>query len=138
MDQPILAGFQLVLKIAFLLLLARVFFQLRDLLKRIGEGQMFEDANVAALKNIGLALSAICVLSVAGAVIVQTWFLSLIDPVDGMILHPSLSWDVDGVNNIWMEYSPPISALILAILAFVAADAFKRGKEYREDSEGVL
>lgn len=137
-DAPLLAGFQLLLKIAFLLLLARIFFQLRDLLGRIGEGRMFEDSNVTALRRIGTALGAICGLSIVGAIIVQQWFLALIGPAQGKVLHPSLSWGVDGVNNIWMEYSPPIGAFILALLAFIAADAFKRGKEYRVDSEGVL
>ncbi|MCJ8191477.1 DUF2975 domain-containing protein [Sphingomicrobium aestuariivivum] len=135
---PLLAGFQMLLKIAFLLLLARIFFQLRDLVGRIGEGRMFEEENVASLRRIGVALGAICALSIAGAIIVQQWFLALIGPAEGKVLHPSLSWNLDGVNNIWMEYSPPFGAFILALLAFIAADAFKRGMEYRVDSEGVL
>jgi len=120
--------------------LAAIFWQLRVVLIKIGEGDVFNDRNVAALRMIGKLLVVSSVLSISITFMTQYAILSALpDVLDGnRVVHPSLSWNVKGVENIWMEYSPPIVPMLLALTAFITAGAFQSGKNYREDSESVV
>ena len=121
-------------------LLAGIFWQLRGLLVRIGEGDVFNDNNVAALRMIGKLLVISSVLSISITFMTQYAILeALPDVLDGnRVVHPSISWNVKNVENIWMEYTPPIVPMLLALTAFITAGAFQSGKNYREDSESVV
>ena len=121
-------------------LLAAIFWQLRGTLIRIGEGDVFDDANVSALRMIGKLLVAASVLSVSITFMTQYAILEALPEVldKDRVVHPSLSWNVKGVENIWMEYTPPIIPMLMALIAFITAGAFQSGKAYREDSESVV
>lgn len=121
-------------------LLAAILWQLRGLLVRIAEGDVFNDANVSALRTIGKLLVIGSVLSISITVMTQYAILeALPETLDGnRVVHPSLSWNVKGVENIWMEYTPPIIPMLLALVSFIAASAFQSGKTWREDSESVV
>lgn len=121
-------------------LLAAIFWQLRGLLIRIGGGDVFNDTNIAALRRIGQFLLIASVLSISITFMTQYAIMeALPDTLDGnRLIHPSISWKVDGYENIWMEYTPPIVPMLLALTAFITASAFQSGKNYREDSESVV
>lgn len=118
--------------------LGAVFWKLRGLFTRLASGEMFTDANVLALKRIGQFLLLACAIDVMSTIFIQSVIVNAIPPLEGRAVHPSLSWSVKGVENIWLEYSPPIEGLILSLLAFSAAGAFRQGQLYREDSESVV
>ncbi|MEZ5679798.1 MAG: DUF2975 domain-containing protein [Erythrobacter sp.] len=121
-------------------LLAAIFWQLRGTLVRIGEGDVFNEANVIALRRIGKLLVIGSVLSISITFMTQYAILdALPETLDrDRVVHPSLSWSVRGVENIWMEYSPPIIPILMAMIAFITAGAFKSGQHYRADSESVI
>lgn len=121
-------------------LLAGIFWQLRGLLVRIGEGEVFDDTNVASLRMIGKLLVISSVLSISITFMTQYAILEALPEVlDGnRMIHPSISWNVKGFENIWMEYTPPIVPMLLALIAFITAGAFRSGQQYREDSESVV
>ena len=119
-------------------LLAGIFWQLRGTLVRIGKGEVFTEANIASLRMIGKLLVAASVLSISIVFMTQFAILEAIPPMEDRVVHPSLSWGVKGVENIWMEYEPPIIPMLLAMTAFVTAGAFRSGMEYRQDSESVV
>ncbi|MXO90039.1 DUF2975 domain-containing protein [Pontixanthobacter aquaemixtae] len=137
-DHSWLRAARLVGRLAGLALLAGMFWQLRGLLVRIAEGDVFSDANVAALKRVGKLLIATSVLSISITFMTQYAILEAIPDMAERAIHPSISWNVKGVENIWMEYTPPIIPVLLAMISFITAGAFQSGKNYREDSESVV
>ena len=121
-------------------LLAGIFWQLRGTLIRISTGDVFNDANVIALRRIGKLLVIASVLSISITFMTQYAILeALPETLDNdRVVHPSFSWSVKGVENIWMEYSPPIIPMLMAMIAFITAGAFRSGQDYRADSESVV
>lgn len=119
-------------------LLAGIFWQLRGTLVRIGKGDVFTEANIKSVRMIGKFLIAASVLSISITFMTQYAILEAIPPMDDRVIHPSISWDVKGVENIWMEYEPPIIPMLMAMICFITAGAFRSGMEYREDSESVV
>ncbi|MBX7531931.1 DUF2975 domain-containing protein [Qipengyuania sp. 1XM1-15A] len=119
-------------------LLAGIFWQLRGTLVRIGKGEVFTEANISSLQMIGKLLVAASVLSISIVFMTQYAILEAIPPMEDRVIHSSISWSVKGVENIWMEYEPPIIPMLLAMTAFVTAGAFRSGMEYRQDSESVV
>lgn len=137
-DAPFVGMIDLIASLAMLGVLIVALLALRKLLLNFAEGQLFDDANVGHLRRIGKALLLGVAISIAMALVIQPLLLNSVGTVDGVVLHPSLSWNEKNVENIWLEYSPPIMVFLLGGLALLTAEAFKRGKEYRVDSEGVL
>ena len=121
-----------------LALLAGIFWQLRGLLVRIGQGGVFNDANIASLRLIGKLLVAASILSISITFMTQYAIVEAIPAMDDRAIHPSISWNQKGVENIWLEYSPPIVPMLLAMITFVTASAFQSGKRFQEDSESVV
>ena len=89
---------------------------------------------------IGKLLVLSSVLSISITFMTQYAILEALPEVlDGnRMIHPSISWNVKGFENIWMEYTPPIVPMLLALIAFITAGAFRSGQQYREDSESVV
>jgi hypothetical protein len=114
------------------------FLALRRILLALAGGDLFTAENIADLRRIGWMMLGACVVSVIDAVLLQSIILQSAEMPSGMVLHPSISWDVAGVDNVWMDYSPPIGTFMLGALAFLTAGAFKSGMEFREDSESVV
>ncbi len=137
-DHSWLRAARLVGRLALLGLLAGVFWQLRGMLSRIGEGNVFSDQNVVALRNIGKLLVVSSVLAISITFMTQYAILEAIPPLEDRHIHPSISWSKNGVENIWLEYEPPIIPMLLAMVAFITAGAFKSGQQFREDSESVV
>ncbi len=121
-------------------ILAGIFWQLRGTLIRIGKGDVFTEANIASVRMIGKLLVAASVLSISITFMTQYAILEALPDVldSNRVIHPSISWSEKGVENIWMEYEPPIIPMLLAMTAFVTASAFRSGMEYRRDSESVV
>lgn len=130
--------FRILVQFTLLGLFVAALWKLRGLLSRLSLGEVFVDQNIQALRRIGQFLLISCALGVFSTVVIQFVILDAIPELEGRVIHPSISWDVEGVENIWLEYSPPIMTLILALLAFSTAGAFQSGKAYREDSESVI
>lgn len=137
-DMPFTSTLYWVARLAVLGLMVAAFLQLRGILGRIAQSRVFDSDNVMALRRIGWFLLVASLLSIAATIAVQTAILYSLPPLDGVVVHPSISWDVKGVENIWLEYDPPIPHLLLAFIAFLSASAFRSGMEYREDSESVV
>lgn len=131
---------RLIGRLAILGLIAGVFWQLRGILTRIGQGKVFSDGNISALRRIGKLLVISSVLSISITFMTQYAILEAMpDVIDSnRMIHPSISWNVQGKENIWLEYSPPIVPMLLAMVAFITGGAFKSGQEYRKDSESVV
>lgn len=136
--QPFLELIELVASLALSALLIIAILSLRKLLYRIADGAVFDDVNIGLLRRMGRAMVAVAAVSVLVAIIMQPLILSAVGSVDGVALHPSLSWNSKGVENIWLEYTVPVMTFLLGAIALIAAQAFETGKAYREDSEGVL
>lgn len=119
-------------------LMLAVFVKLRGILGRIASSDMFNDANVEALRRIGWFLLIASLVSIGATIIVQAGMLNALPPIEGIKVHPSISWDAKGVNNIWLEYEPPILPLLMAFIAFLSSSAFRLGMNFREDSESVV
>jgi len=137
-DQPVAHIFDLAIGAATLAMFIIALLALRQLLIRFAEGEFVVDANTAALRRIGVILLAVCGLSVVHALILQPLILSAVTMPDGMILHPSISWDVKGMQNIWLHYDVPLATFTLGGLALLFSEAFRAGTAYREDSESVI
>ena len=121
-------------------LVGAIFWQLRGLLSRIGQSDVFNDANVKALRKIGTYLVIGSVISILLTVVTQYAIMEAMPAVidSNREIHPSLSWSTPGKENIWMDYTPPLVPLLLAMIAFITAGAFKSGQQFREDSESVV
>ena len=129
---------QLGKRLVELALIFAVFWQLRGMLERFGRGNVFADANIFALRRIGLLLLLGCLLSVAMAVFTQAIILDTI-PADPLReIRSSFSTSTRGIETIRMQYTLPILPLLMAMIAFITAGAFKSGQQYREDSESVV
>lgn len=111
---------------------------LRGVLASFTRGDLVTAENAGALRKIGWLLLAACVLSVVHALVLQPAIISAVDPAEGTILHPSLSWNVKGMTNIWLHYDVPVFTLVLGGLALLFAEAFRVGTAYRKDSESVV
>lgn len=136
--QPFLGIVDLIASLAMLGVLIVALLALRKLLLNFADGQFFDERNSQLLSRIGKMLMIGVAISVAMALIIQPLMLDAIGPIEGVALHPSLSSNAADVENIWLEYSVPVMTFLLGGLALLTAEAFKRGMEYRIDSEGVL
>ena len=121
----------LALVIAALLILRRV-------LAAFAQGEVLTERNADALRRIAWLLLAVCAVSVVQAFGLQPLILSAVDVPSGMALHPSISWDIAGVSNIWLHYDPPLGTFLLAGLALLFATAIQSGAQYRHDSESLI
>ena len=119
-------------------LLVFALLQLRRLLVRISGGDWFDEGNIRLFRRMGLAILSASLVSILSALVLQPMIIAAIGPVDGATVHPSISWSVAGMENIWLDYAPPLLGLLLAGLALVVAEAFRSAMVYRKDSEGVL
>ena len=85
-----------------------------------------------------MLLLAVCGLSVVHALVLQPLILSAVTVPEGMVLHPAISWDVKGAQNVWLHYDVPLVTFTLGGLALLLSEAFRVGSAYREDSESVV
>ncbi len=138
LGQPLVNGIQYALFLLNILLGAVALWRLRGFLARTAKSEVFSDANVAALRGIAWLLLTIAAVSVIRAALVQWTILDNIPPIDGKVVRSSLSLSVTGVQNIELKYSPPLITLLLALIAFITAGAFRSGKNFRDDSESVV
>ena len=136
--QPLAHIIDLVGHFASVALLVLALLALRRVLLAFASGEVFTTANIEALRRIGYGLLAICAISVASVLILQPIILGAAEMPAGYVLHPSLSWNLDEVRNIWLEYDVPIFTFLLGGLALLVAEAFRNGMAYREDSESVV
>ena len=125
-------------RLAVLGLMLASFVKLRGILGRIATGEVFCEANVGALRTIGWYLLIGSIVSVVATIVIQAAMLNALPPVEGIEVHPSISWDAKGAENIWLEYDPPIVHLLMAFIAFLCASAFQLGMNFRKDSESVV
>jgi len=137
-DQPIGHAIDLGITCTSLALLVIALLALRRVLIRFAGGDFVVDANTAELRKIGLLLLAVCGLSVVHALVLQPLILSAVTVPDGMVLHPAISWDVKGAQNVWLHYDVPLVTFTLGGLALLLSEAFRVGSAYREDSESVV
>ena len=137
-NQPLVQWSDLLSQVITLGLAIWALLALRQLLVRFAQGQFLVSENVLGLRRIAAALLLSCVLSLAGAMLLQPLLLGQVESPVNVVMHPSLSWSVAGKTNIWLDYELPIGTALLAGLALLFAEALKSGIAYREDSEGVL
>lgn len=137
-NQPLLQWLDLIAQSVTLALSIWALVCLRRLVILFSRGEFLEFRNVADLRRIAMALLAICGVSLASALLLQPLLLASFETQGGVVMHPSLSWDVAGKTNVWLDYEVPIGTAMLAGLAALFAEALKSGIAYREDSEGVL
>jgi len=136
--QPMAHAFDLAVSGATLAVFMTALLVLRKVLIRFAEGDLVVEANTAGLRKIGIMLLAICALSAFHALILQPAILAAVTMPNGMVLHPSISWDVAGMVNIWLHYDVPLFTFTLGGLSLLFAEAFRAGTAYREDSESVV
>ncbi len=111
---------------------------LRKVLSGFAQGEVLTHKNAEWLRRIAWLLITVCGVSLIHAFALQPMILSSVEVPDGIALHPSVSWDVKGVSNIWLHYDPPLGTLLLGLLALLFSTAIQAGTEYRQDSESVL
>ncbi|MEL6540529.1 MAG: hypothetical protein AAFQ34_03905 [Pseudomonadota bacterium] len=111
---------------------------LRRVVSGFAQGEVLTNQNAAGLRKIAFLLLAVCAISVVHAFALQPMILSAIDAPSGVALHPSISWDIAGVSNVWLHYDPPLGTFLLAGLAFIFSAAIQSGARYRDDSESVV
>jgi len=121
-----------------LMLFLLVLFTLRKVLMQFSAGETFTEDNVIGIPNIGLALLGVCAVSVVHAAVIQFIILGAVDVPLGSVLHASLSWDVAGMDNVWLDYEVPLFTFVLGCIALLFSEAFRAGTAYREDSESVV
>jgi len=137
-DQPFWHGVDVLFSLTNIGIFIAALMLLRGVLANFTAGDLVDEKNVTALRKIGLLLLAACGLSVVRAVILQSAILSAVEERAGIVLHPSISWDVAGMTNIWLHYDVPIFTFALGGLALLFAEAFRAGVAYRKDSESVV
>lgn len=135
---PVARVIELLSSAASLGLAIYALWSLRQLLKRFTAGELFSTANTAALRKIGLALLGVCAISIVSTTIIQSMLVSAVEMPEGFVLHPSISWNVKGAENIWLEYEPPVITFFLGCLSLLCAHAFKAGMDFQQDSESVV
>lgn len=111
---------------------------LRKVLSGFSRGEVLTHDNAARLRRIAWLLITVCGVSLIHAFALQPMILSAVKVPDGMVLHPSVSWDVKGASNIWLHYDPPLGTFLLGLLALLFSAAIQSGTEYRQDSESVI
>lgn len=111
---------------------------LRSVLANFTSGDLVDEENAIAMRKIGLLLLAACGLSVVRAILLQSAILTAVEEQAGTVLHPSISWDVSGMTNVWLHYDVPIFTFAMGGLALLFAEAFRAGVAYRKDSESVV
>ena len=137
-DQPIAHAFDLAVGCVTLAMFVVALLALRQVLKRFAAGDFVVEENTAALRRIGLLLLATCALSVVHAMVLQPLILSAVVMPEGAVLHPSISWNVKGMQNIWLHYDVPLVTFTLGGVAMLLSEAFRAGSVYRQDSESVV
>lgn len=137
-QSPLGAGLGLAFQLAVLAFAIASLLALRGLVRRFAEGAFLLEENVVALRRIGRLLLASVALSILGALAVQPLLIASVTVPAGVALHPSLSWNVPGAENIWLDFEVPLGTLALSALAFLFASALQSGIAYRADSEGIL
>jgi Protein of unknown function (DUF2975) len=111
---------------------------LRRLLMRFAQGDLINQANADELRRVGYLFIAICAVSVFSVLALQPMVLAAVPAQPHIALHPSISWDVAGMKNVWLDYSPPVVMFSVGGFALLLAEALKTGLAYREDSESVV
>lgn len=111
---------------------------LRSVLIRFAGGLLVVEENTAAFRRIGWLFLIVCGLSAIHALVLQPVILSAVEMPAGMVLHPSLSWNVAGMKNVWLHYDVPLFTFVLGGLSLLFSEAFRVGSAYREDSESVI
>ena len=137
-EHPFAGILDLAIDLSFIVLFIVALLALRRLLMRFSEGNLFDEQNIAGLRRIGFALLTICGLSLAQVFFVQPMILSAVEMPADMVLHPSISWDVAGMQNVWLDYEVPIFTFVLGGIAILFSQAFKIGLDFRKDSESVV
>ncbi|EDL50010.1 DUF2975 domain-containing protein [Erythrobacter sp. SD-21] len=135
---PLVNAIYWLARLTVLGLMLAVFVKLRGILGRIVTSDIFSEATIDPLRQIGWFLLIASLVSIGATIIVQAGMLNALPPVEGIEVHPSISWEAKGVNNIWLEYEPPILSFLMAFIAFLSSSAFRSGKNFREDSESVV
>ena len=136
--QPFWHGVDLIFSLAVIAIFVSVLMVLRSVLVSFAEGEVMNSENAIALRKIGLLLLAVCGLSVLHAVLLQSAIISTVETQAGTVLHPSISWDVKGMTNLWLHYDVPFFTFVLGGVAILFSEAFRAGTAYREDSESVV
>lgn len=136
--QPFWHGVDLMFSLAVIAIFVAVLMGLRTVLFNFAEGEVLSTANAAALRRMGLLLFAVFGLSVLHAVLLQAAIISAVQTDANTVLHPSISWNVNGMTNLWLHYDVPIFTLVFGGVAILFSEAFKAGTAYREDSESVV
>lgn len=137
-DQPFWYGVDLSFSLVTIGIFIAALMFLRGVLASFAQGDLLNEANAESLRKIGMILLAACALSVLHALVLQPAILAAVSPAEGTVLHPSISWDVKGMTNIWLHYDPPIVTFALGGLALLFAQAIRSGANYRKDSESVV
>lgn len=136
--QPFWHGVDLAFSLLVIAIFVAVLMELRSVLFNFAEGEVLNTQNAAALRKMGLLLFAVFGLSVLHAVLLQTAIISTVQTEANTVLHPSISWDVKGMTNLWLHYDVPIFTLVFGGVAILFSEAFKAGTAFREDSESVV
>ena len=136
--QPFWHGVDLIFSLAVIAVFVAVLMALRSVLFSFAEGEVLNAENAAALRKMGLLLFAVFGLSVLHAILLQSAIISNVQTKAGTVLHPSISWDVKGMTNLWLHYDVPIFTLVFGGVAILFSEAFRAGAAYREDSESVV
>ncbi|MFM7349805.1 MAG: hypothetical protein ACKO01_10000 [Erythrobacter sp.] len=135
---PFAHAIDVIAQLAVIGLAAAALLALRKVLILLAAGTPFTVQTLAAIRRIGFAILGICAVSLVHVVIVTQIILRSAPMPRGVALHTPLSWNVEGMRNVWMEYDVPLIALVVALLAFLVAEAFRVGLAYREDSESMV
>lgn len=136
--QPLAVAINFIANLASVAMLLIALLGVRRLMVNFAAGAVFDEANITALRRIGFALLAACAISLVSALIVQSMLIAAIDAPATIAMHPSISWGVPGVTNIWLDYDVPVAMFVTGAIALLFAQAFRTGLDYRRDSEGVL
>lgn len=137
-DEPLAHALGSLASLASLGLIIAALLLLRKVLSGFAKGDVLTHNNALWLRRIAWLLIAVCGVSLIHAFALQPMILSAVEVPDGMVLHPSVSWDVKGVSNIWLHYDPPLGTFLLGLLALLFSAAIQAGTEYRQDSESVI
>lgn len=136
--EPLAHALSSVASLTTLGLIILALFSLRHVLSGFAQGDVLTAKNANGLRRIALLLLAVCAVSVVHAFALQPMILHAVDVPSGVALHPSISWDIAGVSNIWLHFDPPLGTFLLAGLALLFSAAIQSGAQYRDDSESVI
>jgi hypothetical protein len=120
-----------------LLLLALV--SLRRLTVRIAAGSPFHDGNASCLRTAGGALITFSLWTWASAILMPFALLPGIAVADGhFALLPAISSRVAGATAARVDVHLDIGWLMGGLFLILLAEAFRRGRDLRLDSEAIL